>query len=64
MIEPVIIDLDAWFELLQTVGDLILEILHSIDFVVNNHTYSAFVAVLSILVTSILLYQFWGDDDE
>lgn len=64
MIEPVVIDLDSWFGLLQSAGALITEILHSISVTVNNHSYSGFVVAVGILITSILLYQFWGSDDD
>lgn len=64
MIQPVIIDLDSWFGLLQSAGALVSEILHSFDVVINNHSYSGFVAIVGILITSILLYQFWGGEDD
>lgn len=60
---PVIIDIDSWLGLLQSAGALVVEILTTIQITVNNHQYTAFVAFLGILIFSILLYHFWGDDD-
>lgn len=60
---PIIIDLDSWVGLIQTAGAMVLQILSMISFTVNQHRYTALSVFVSILIFSILLYHFWGDDD-